>query len=95
MSLVRADPIKNLKNVVEDKMDKKESQELTIDILLADCLIRLSTIEKLLISKNVFSQEEFAKAMHEISSKITKSILEKANVPGDLDKIVENLHHKS
>lgn len=72
-------------------MNKKQAQELTNDVLIADSLIRLKTLETLLISKGVFTEEEFKTQMKDITELITLTILQKSNVPGDLNKIVEHL----
>jgi TPP-dependent pyruvate/acetoin dehydrogenase alpha subunit len=72
-------------------MNKKQAEELTNDVLIADALLRLKTLENLLISKGIFTKEEFDTATSEIASKIAKSILQKANVPGDLDALIQGL----
>lgn len=72
-------------------MNKKQSEELTNDVLLADALIRISTLENLLISKGIFTKEEFKKATSEIAVNITKVILQRANVTGDLDSFIKNM----
>lgn len=72
-------------------MNKKESEELTNSLLIADALLRLRTLEKLLVSKGIFTQEEFNEEMDVIAKQIAKSILEKAQVKGDLDEMIKSL----
>lgn len=72
-------------------MNKTDAKELTNDVLIADALLRLRTLEVLLIAKGVFTQEEFAQEMDTIASQIAKSILQKAKVPGNLDELIKNL----
>jgi len=72
-------------------MNKKESEELTNSLLVADALLRLRTLEKLLISKGVFTQEEFNQEMDTLAKQIAKSILEKAHVKGDIDEMIKSL----
>lgn len=72
-------------------MDKKQAVELTNDVLIADALLRLKTLETILINKGIFSQEEYDVVMNDIASKVAKTILQRANVPGDLDKLIESL----
>lgn len=72
-------------------MNKKQAEELTNDVLIADALLRLKTLENLLMEKGIFTKEEYDKATTEIASKIAKSILQKANVPGDLDALIKGL----
>jgi len=70
-------------------MTDKKADELTNDVLLADALLRLKTLETLLVSKGVFTQAEFQAEMKAMTKVIAKFLLERAKVPGDLDKIVD------
>jgi len=72
-------------------MDKKHSEQITSEVLIADILLRLTTLERLLISKGILSDEEFKSKMNEIAAQIAKTIIQKSNIQGDLDKIVEDL----
>lgn len=76
-------------------MDKDDAKGLTSDVLIADALLQLRALEKILIDKGIFTQEEFSKEMEVITKQITKSILQKANVQGDLDEIISSLNKKS
>lgn len=75
-------------------MESKEEKNLTNSVLIADALIRCKTMEKLLVAKGVFTQEEFQQTMREVVDILTKDILEKAGVPGNLDEIIKNLRDK-
>lgn len=72
-------------------MEKKQAESLTNDIVITDILIRLKTLEALLIKKGVFSQEEFDEQNSIIAKKIVKSILKQANVVGNLDEYIEKM----
>ena len=72
-------------------MDKKDAQNLTNDVLIADALIRLKSLETLLISKGIFTQLEFNSQMKDIAELLSLTILQKSNVPGDLNKIIKDL----
>lgn len=72
-------------------MSTKQAEDLTNDMLLADALLRISTLENLLVEKGIFTREEFNKATYIAASNIAKVILQRANVPGDLDFIISNL----
>jgi hypothetical protein len=76
-------------------MNKKEAEELTNDILIADALLRIKTLENILIAKGIFSAEEFQEEMNVVIKVIAKSILQKAQVPGDLDELINNLQEFS
>jgi len=52
-------------------MKKEENLEM-INLSLAECLIRISALEKLLVSKNVFTQEELTEEV----SNLSKSLIE-------------------
>lgn len=90
MNLVLVVQIVSIKNAVGDNMsdDKKfESKEITTDVLLADIMLRLTAIEKLLITKGVFTDQEFRQTMNDIAQKVTKTILDKAkSLAADKDK---------
>lgn len=72
-------------------MSKKQAEELSNDVLIADALLRLSTLENLLVNKGIFTREEFDRATAEAASNLAKVILQRANVPGDIDALVRNL----
>lgn len=86
------DLIKNIKNVVVGNM--KKEIELEKEIIVTEALMRLTILEKLLISKGIITQEEIASAMEEITHQVAKILLEKANVPGDLDQILDSIKSK-
>lgn len=75
----------------EKFMNKKEADQLTNDLLIADALLRLRALEKLLIAKGVFSAEEISEEIEQITAGIAKSILQKANIPGNLDELIAEL----
>lgn len=71
-------------------MNKKESAEE--QIMLADILLRLTSLERLLISKGLLTAAEIHSMNKEISSQITRFLLEKANVKGNIEEIIKDLH---
>jgi 16S rRNA C1402 (ribose-2'-O) methylase RsmI len=74
--------------------DKKN--ELTTDVLLADIMLRLTAMEKLLIEKKSFTQEELSKATEEIAQRVAKVVLEKAHAAKNMGELVSSLetHNK-
>ncbi len=72
-------------------MDKKDKDELSNSLLIADTLLRLKAIENILVAKGLITNDEFQEEMDKIAKQIAKSILEKANVPGDIDELVNSL----
>lgn len=68
-------------------MEKKIDNEFTV----ADALLRIKAMENLLIAKGIFTQEELKKEIFKVSAVVMKEILTKANVPGDIDKLINDL----
>lgn len=58
---------------------------------LTELFLRIKTIENLLESKGIVTQEELKEEMKNISGKVMRFLLEKANVPGNLDEIVKTI----
>lgn len=73
----------------EKKSDSK--QELTNDVLMADVMLRVTAIEKLLIEKGIFTQEELTQTTEEIAKRIAKVVLEKAQASKSVDEFIANL----
>lgn len=71
-------------------MNKKEAEEITTEMLLTDALLKIKSLEKLLITKGVFSQEEYNTEVDTLVKIMAKTILLKANVIGDLDALVND-----
>lgn len=70
-------------------MDKKD--KLNDQLTLTDALLRLKSIENLLINKGIFTQAEYSAEMESVTRTIAKSFLKKAGVVGDLDSIINEL----
>ena len=74
--------------MTEKKSDKRE---LTNDILMADVMLRITAMEKLLIEKGVFTQEELSAATEEIAKRVAKVVLEKAQSSKNVDEFIASL----
>ena len=61
-------------------MDKKQSEIVNNDIMLADALLRLAVLENILINKGIFSKEEFTEMMSDISNKIISNLMKNKSV---------------
>lgn len=72
-------------------MNKKQAEDLTNDMMIVDALLRLKTLENILLSKGIITQQEYEQVLSEIANKIAKSILQKASVPGNLDNLINEL----
>jgi len=67
------------------------AKEITNEVLIADALLRLRALESLLITKGIITEKEFEEQLTGLTNQITKVLLQKANVPGDLDDIIAKL----
>jgi hypothetical protein len=72
--------------------DKKLSAaDLTSDVLLADAMLRLTALERVLIQKNIITKDEL-KAMTDILlDKITKVVMDNVKNSNNLDDFVASL----
>lgn len=73
-------------------MNKEESDKLTTDVMLTDILVRLTTLEHLLIAKNVVSVDELKIEMDKLHKQLAKSILKDAGKStNEIDEIIKSL----
>ena len=63
----------------------KSDETLTNDVLIADTLLRVKAMENILVSKNIFTREEFQAELQQVTEIITKAIMEKANAAANTD----------
>jgi len=72
--------------------DKKDGKnELTSDIMMADIMLRVTAMEKLLIDKGILNQAELAATNDEIAKKVAKVVLERAQASKNLEEFVADL----
>lgn len=75
-------------------MNNKEN--IDVDILIADLMIRISTVEKLLISKNIISQEEYSSELESLAKSVSEMVLKTAEKSSNLDDFIKKMEdHKS
>lgn len=85
--------VKNSKSVAINRLRKitmTDKKDFTSDTLLLQCLIRISSLEKLLMEKNLISKDEMDASLLTLTKSIAKTILKDSKVEGDLDSIVSN-----
>ena len=75
--------------MTDKKSDNK--QEITNDVLMADVMLRVTAIEKLLIEKGVFTQEELVASTEESAKRVAKVVLEKAQSSKSVEEFVAKL----
>lgn len=66
-------------------------KEITNDILLADIMLRLAALERLLLEKQVFSKEDLIKITEEIAKQAAKIVMEKAKNSKTIEELITNL----
>lgn len=71
--------------------DKNDKKELTSDIMMADIMLRVTAIEKLLIEKGIFTQDELNSTTEEIAKRVAKVVLEKAQASKSLEEFISDL----
>lgn len=71
--------------------DKKPPVDLNTDILLADALLRLTALEKVLIQKGLITKDELNEVTASLVEKVTKVILDKVQSSKDLNEFVASL----
>jgi TPP-dependent pyruvate/acetoin dehydrogenase alpha subunit len=71
--------------------DKNDKKELTTDVLMADVMLRVTAMEKLLIEKGMFTQAELAEATDEIAKRVAKVVLEKAQASKTMGELTAGI----
>ena len=66
-------------------------KEITSDILIADTMLRLTALERLLLDKQVFSRDELVLVTEDIAKQVSKIILEKAQVNKTVESIMQEI----
>ena len=76
--------------------NKYDQNKLTNEVLLADVMIRVTALEKLLIKKGIVSIEELNEEIDMVANQVTDAMLKSvkdALVPS-IDELIENLSSK-
>jgi hypothetical protein len=76
--------------MIDKKIDK---QEITSDILMADAMLRITALEKLLLEKGLFTQEELTVATEEIAKRVAQVVLEKAQSSKNIKDFISKLEN--
>lgn len=72
----------------DKKTDKKE---MATDVLMADTMLRLTALEKVLIDKGLATLEELNAASEEIAKRVAKVVIEKAQAAKNIDEFIADL----
>jgi TPP-dependent pyruvate/acetoin dehydrogenase alpha subunit len=71
-----------------------DKNDYNSDVLIADIMLRVTAIEKLLIEKGVLTKEEIFATTEEIAQKVAKVILDKAQTSKNIDEFISSLENK-
>jgi hypothetical protein len=93
MTLAPATLVRSTKNVVEGNMSDKKAKpsDMTQDVLLADTMLRLTALEKVLVAKNLVTKDELKEMTDILVEKVTKVIMDKVESSKNLDDFVTSL----
>ena len=64
------------KNVAES--ERWEMSDFSMEMLVADLMLRITAMEKLLLDKNLISKEELMSLTEDMAKQVSKTIMEKA-----------------
>jgi hypothetical protein len=70
-------------------MDKPNN---SFDLIVADLMLRVSVLEKLLVDKNIISKEEWLVSIEEIAKKAADNIIEQVKANKSVDDILSTLN---
>lgn len=76
-------------------MNKKDASELTTEMMITDALLRIKSLENVLIKKGLLTKEELQQEMEVVAQQIAKSILQKAGIPGEIEDLLKSLQTDS
>jgi hypothetical protein len=69
-------------------MSKKDDQELTNYLLLAETLLRITALETVLIENKIITKESLSEVINKLSDQAAKNVLKQINVSGNIDEIL-------
>ena len=75
--------------MTDKKPDNK--QDITTDMLMADVMLRITAMEKILIDKGIFTVEELQASTKEIAERVTKVVMEKAASSKNIEDFISKL----
>lgn len=73
-------------------MDKKDlPPELGVDVLLADILLRLTVLEKLLFDNKILNKEEYGAELEAIAIQASKAVLKNVERTKNIEEFITKL----
>ena len=72
--------------------DKKSNNNLNNDVFIADIMLRLSALEKILIDKGIINQSELTAMTKDIAEKVARTVVDKLNNSKDMESFVGELN---
>lgn len=71
--------------------DKKKLADISIDMMLADAMLRITALEKILVHKGIIDSQELQGMNTELAKKVAQVVMEKLATSKNLDDFVESL----
>lgn len=68
--------------------DNKGNKDITSEVMLADLMLRVTSLESILVTKGIFTKEEFSAVNEEIAKKVAKIVLEKTKTSKEADEFI-------
>jgi len=87
---------KNIKNVARNRGIMSKEDDFEHEMILADVLLRLKTLENLLIAKGSFTQEEYLEEMGKVAQQLAQSLIEKAQAGGQkgMEELISSIKNE-
>lgn len=70
---------------------KLNADDMNMDMMLADALLRITALEKLLLEKGLFTKEELKATTDVLVEKITKVVMDRVASSKNLDDFISAL----
>lgn len=72
----------------------KKDDTLNNYIMMAEILLRITALEKILLDKQVFSKEELLNVIETVSADAAKNVLKNVSSNKDIDEVINSFKHK-
>lgn len=71
--------------------DKKKSADISIDMMLAEAMLRITALEKILINKQIIDSQELQDINDDLAKKVAKVVMDKLESSKNLDDFIGSL----
>jgi hypothetical protein len=71
--------------------DKKKPVDISLDMMLADAMLRITALEKILVNKGIINSQELQGMNTELAKKVAQVVMEKLEASKNLDDFIGSL----